>query len=199
MLRRDKRKAGDVSAGTRQTCDVASTQGVANGCHHDGYRAGGFSRCLHRLGRVCNDDVDIGLDKLFGQSRQILRLRLRIPKLEYDIAPFDPAELRQPLAECRKAGLPGRIAGRQPLENADFFRPGLRARPERPTRDRGCECDNKLSPRHVAPQSRGQRIAAQNLAVRTTAGYDFSRFCREWLMSENGPKADISSGSGDVC
>ena len=71
------------------------------------------------------------------------------------VAAVGPAQLLQPLQECREAGLRFRIVRGRAHEHADAPHPLglLRARRERPRGRRAAEKRDELAPLHVRPQA----------------------------------------------
>lgn len=131
LLRRDKREAGDITAGPRQADDKARSDGIADLCHNNGNGVGRVAGGLCRLGPRCHDDIYVCPDQFGRERRQAIGLSLGIAKFKEDISTFDPAQIREPLFQFSNATLIFRIAGREPHEHTDPPHPIRLLRPYR--------------------------------------------------------------------
>jgi hypothetical protein len=85
----------DVATGPRETGDESAAYRVAGGPHDDW---NGRGRPLGRQRRERSDSdnqIDVKADQLFCQHGQPFEPIVRVARLEGDVFPFDPSQLRQ--------------------------------------------------------------------------------------------------------
>src|SRR5207247_5843039 len=151
---RRTRRAGDIPARPRQTCDEAEANRVG------GKRKGeGYDRCrlLCREDRTSrgNNDIDLESDKLGRDFGVALDASLCPAILDRYAAPLDPAEFAQPLHKSRGPMAPCRRRARAEKSDGRQLASLLRPPGERPKirqERRAATKRDELAPLHVFPQ-----------------------------------------------
>src|SRR5205807_257163 len=150
------RKAGDIPARPRQTCDEAEANRV--GCQRED---DGYDRCRLLCREDCasrgDNDIDLESDKLGRDFGVALDASLCPAILDRDGAALDPAEFAQPLHKSRGPMAPcSRRAGAEKSDGrqlAGLLRPpGERPKIRRQERRAAEQCD-ELPPLHSITSS----------------------------------------------
>jgi hypothetical protein len=143
-------KAGSVAARPRQTFNVAGADRIGDDRKYDRHGAGCLKQWPHRRAASSEDDVRRKCDQFRRVVAYACGIACTPADVETDVAVGSPAQLLQPLQECRVVRLNAPIVCVGAVEHADapHMIGLLRACCERPRR-RAAEHRNKFPPTDV--------------------------------------------------
>jgi hypothetical protein len=93
------RQPGDIAAGSREALDEPVGDRIADGRNDDGNGGRGAFGGERRQGARRHDHIDVQPDELCRARSEPFGLAVGIPVLDHEVAPFDVAEITEPLAE----------------------------------------------------------------------------------------------------
>ena len=98
-------QARDIAARAGEASDETAADGIGHRRHDDGDGTGRALGCLDDRRRNPDDDLHLEPHELGRHLRQALRLAGRPAVLDDEVAPFDIAQLAQPLAKALNRGV----------------------------------------------------------------------------------------------
>src|SRR5262245_51787774 len=158
----EQEEPGGVAAGPRHTVDVPGPDRVGNACEHDRHGASRLQQDAHGGGTTGQDDVRGERDQLSGVSAHAVGIASTPAGVDPHVAAVGPAQLLQPLHECRETGLTIHIVRGLANEHSDppHLLGLLRARREWP---RGCraaeQCDELALPHSITSSARASKLS----------------------------------------